>query len=163
MHSLRSSMQSMSTKRSSEQSDQSSKSASMQSTEFTTMKSDSTMSPATMTTCGVNVFDHSSTSSFTAVTAQQRTMACISSSNISTCSDSSSSLLNSSVSQSNLVRTSDVQLQMKCDVIEPTIGCDVVTDEEPPALPVKTRQRSTRRERHNSHYDNVEETDNFSR
>lgn len=35
--------------------------------------------------------------------------------------------------------------------------------EEPPALPVKTRTRSTRKERHISQYDNVEELDSFSR
>lgn len=35
------------------------------------------------------------------------------------------------------------------------------TDDLPPALPIKTRQRSTRRDRHASQYDNVEETDNF--
>lgn len=37
------------------------------------------------------------------------------------------------------------------------------TSEEPPALPVKTRTRSTRKERHISQYDNVEEVDSFSR
>lgn len=36
-------------------------------------------------------------------------------------------------------------------------------NEEPPALPVKTRTRSTRKERHISQYDNVEELDSFSR
>lgn len=35
------------------------------------------------------------------------------------------------------------------------------TDDVPPALPIKTRQRSTRRERHLSQHDNAEETDNF--
>lgn len=35
--------------------------------------------------------------------------------------------------------------------------------EEPPALPVKTRTWSTRKERHISQYDNVEELDSFSR
>lgn len=116
--------------------------------------------PIITSTTAVNVFDHSSTSSFTAFTAhQQRTMACISSSNISTCSDSSASLLNSSVSQTNLVRTSDVQLQMKYDVNEPIICGDTATDEEPPALPVKTRQRSKAGVRHISQYDNVEDTD----
>lgn len=34
-------------------------------------------------------------------------------------------------------------------------------DDMPPALPIKTRQRSTRRDRHVTQYDNVEETDNF--
>lgn len=37
------------------------------------------------------------------------------------------------------------------------------SSEEPPALPVKTRTRSTRKERHISQYDNVEELDSFSR
>lgn len=35
------------------------------------------------------------------------------------------------------------------------------SDDLPPALPIKTRQRSTRRDRHATQYDNVEETDNF--
>lgn len=35
--------------------------------------------------------------------------------------------------------------------------------EEPPALPVKTRTKSIRKERHISQYDNVEELDSFSR
>lgn len=36
-------------------------------------------------------------------------------------------------------------------------------DEVPPALPIKTRKHLTRRDRHLSQYDNVEETDDFSK
>lgn len=40
-----------------------------------------------------------------------------------------------------------------------TVGDE--TDDMPPALPIKTRQRSTRRDRNISQSDNTEETDNF--
>lgn len=45
------------------------------------------------------------------------------------------------------------------------LGSSSVANEKPPALPVKTRSRggSSRRERHISQYDNVEETDSFSK
>lgn len=41
--------------------------------------------------------------------------------------------------------------------------CIEEDDEVPPALPIKTRTRLTRRDRHLSQYDNVEETDEFSK
>lgn len=166
MHSLRSSIQSGSTKRSSEQSVQSSKSASMHSSEFSTIKSDSIISSTSSSASAAiitasNVFDHSATSSFAAVSHQNRSC-------FSATSNSSSS-----TADSNLVRISDIQLQMKSDtsVVHKKVnelsavsidaddgGGGGGEDEPPPALPVKTR--SVRRHDRDcntlSQYDNVD-------
>lgn len=64
-------------------------------------------------------------------------------------------------SMSSLNRTEVCSVQSDDSVFTSKITSS--NNEEPPALPVKTRTRSTRKERHISQYDNVEELDSFSR
>lgn len=73
-------------------------------------------------------------------------------------SEKSDSVVKESMSSINRTEVSSVQSDDSVFTTKVTS-----TSEEPPALPVKTRTRSTRKERHISQYDNVEELDSFSR
>ncbi|XP_037028363.1 guanine nucleotide-releasing factor 2 isoform X14 [Bradysia coprophila] len=64
-------------------------------------------------------------------------------------------------SKSSINRTEVCSVQSDDSVFTSKIMSNS-NNEEPPALPVKTRTRSTRKERHISQYDNVEELDSFS-
>lgn len=73
-------------------------------------------------------------------------------------SEESDTVVKESISSINRTEVCSVQSDDSVFTTKITSG-----SEEPPALPVKTRTRSTRKERHISQYDNVEELDSFSR
>lgn len=72
--------------------------------------------------------------------------------------DSDTMVKESAISSMNRTEVCSVQSDDSVFTTKLTRNSD-----EPPALPVKTRTRSTRKERHISQYDNVEELDSFSR
>lgn len=153
LHSLRTSTQSVSTKRSSEQSVDSNKS-SVLSSDFSLHKTD-------MSKIGATFMEK------TAILQQDKIAAAsnLESSSISI-SQSNVMMKNKSISINHQDSTTINEINLESNTLENLKTPSIDTqdcEEPPPVLPVKTRNRSTRRERHISQYDNVEETDTFSR
>lgn len=170
MQSIRASTQSTSVKRSSEQSVQSSKSSCILSScdsnvlksmaiheDFVEKSSSSSLSSTTTTASSsqqqVQAMSSFSNENFAATSAKMFLDENGESERISTTSSTTSSA-------SMLAKVNSIEIH---GFSNDNVFALPNTNEEPPALPVKTRTRSSRRERHISQYDNVEETDTFSK
>lgn len=169
MQSIRASTQSTSIKRSSEQSVQSSKSNCILSScdshalksmaiheDFVEKSSSSSLSSTTTTASSSQqqvAMSSFSNENFAATTAKMFLDQNGESERISTTSSTTSSA-------SMLAKVNSIEIH---GFSNDNVFALPNTNEEPPALPVKTRTRSSRRERHISQYDNVEETDTFSK